>query len=44
VRPIHAPKKAFVTIRGGGPFAPFLESDEFLPELVTRVRVLATGP
>jgi pimeloyl-ACP methyl ester carboxylesterase len=39
---MKAPQKAFVAIRGGGHFAVFMKSDEFLNELVTRVRPLAT--
>ena len=38
---IEAPQKAFVTINGGGHFAVFMHSDEFLNELVKRVRPLA---
>jgi pimeloyl-ACP methyl ester carboxylesterase len=38
---IKAPQKAFVTINGGGHFAVFMHSDQFLNELVTRVRPLA---
>ena len=34
---IHAPRKAFVPIEGGGHFAVFMKSDEFLEELVARV-------
>jgi pimeloyl-ACP methyl ester carboxylesterase len=41
VESIRAPVKAFVTIPGGH-FAVFMESEEFLEELVTRVRPLAT--
>jgi pimeloyl-ACP methyl ester carboxylesterase len=40
---MKTPKKAFVPIRGGGHFAVFLKSDQFLNELVTRVRPLATS-
>jgi hypothetical protein len=39
---MKAPQKAFVAIHGGGHFAVFMKSDEFLNELVTRVRPLAT--
>jgi pimeloyl-ACP methyl ester carboxylesterase len=38
---IKAPRKAFVSIKGGGHFAVFMRSDQFLNELVTRVRPLA---
>ncbi|HKV03530.1 MAG TPA: alpha/beta hydrolase [Candidatus Acidoferrales bacterium] len=38
---IQAPRKAFVPIRGGH-FAVFMNSNQFLKELVTRVRPLAT--
>jgi pimeloyl-ACP methyl ester carboxylesterase len=38
---IKAPQKAFVTINGGGHFAVFMHSDQFLNELVARVRPLA---
>jgi pimeloyl-ACP methyl ester carboxylesterase len=38
---IQAPQKAFVTIQGGGHFAVFMHSDQFLSELVRRVRPLA---
>lgn len=38
---IRAPHKEFVAIPGGGHFAVFMRSDEFLKELVTRVRPLA---
>lgn len=40
---IHAPQKAFVPIAGGGHFAVFMRSDQFLAELVKRVRPLAVG-
>jgi len=40
---IKAPRKEFVTINGGGHFAVFMHSDQFLQELVTRVRPLAVG-
>lgn len=40
VESLRAPVKAFVTIPGGH-FAVFMESEEFLKELVTRVRPLA---
>jgi pimeloyl-ACP methyl ester carboxylesterase len=39
---IKAPQKAFVLIHGGGHFAVFMKPDQFLNELVTRVRPLAT--
>jgi pimeloyl-ACP methyl ester carboxylesterase len=38
---IQAPRKAFVPISGGGHFAVFMHSDQFLHELVARVRPLA---
>ena len=38
---IKAPRKAFVPIKAGGHFAVFMRSDEFLQELVARVRPLA---
>lgn len=37
---IKAPKKAFVPIPGAGHFAVFMKSDQFLNELVARVRPL----
>jgi pimeloyl-ACP methyl ester carboxylesterase len=37
---MKAPQKAFVPIRGGGHFAVFMKSDQFLNELITRVRPL----
>jgi pimeloyl-ACP methyl ester carboxylesterase len=37
---IRAPRKAFVTIEGGGHFAVFMRSSAFLRELVSRVRPL----
>jgi hypothetical protein len=40
---IKAPRKAFVPISGGGHFAVFMHSDQFLEELVARVRPLALG-
>jgi len=40
---IHAPRKGFVEIKGGGHFAVFMKSDVFLNELVRRVRPLAVG-
>lgn len=39
---IKAPQKAFVPIHGGGHFAVFMKSDQFLNELITRVRPLTT--
>ncbi|MFZ0635741.1 MAG: alpha/beta hydrolase [Candidatus Acidiferrales bacterium] len=39
---IKAPRKAFVSISGGH-FAVFIHSDQFLQELVARVRPLAVG-
>lgn len=38
---IKAPQKRFVAIKGGGHFAVFMKSEQFLRELVTRVRPLA---
>ncbi|MET0591473.1 MAG: alpha/beta fold hydrolase [Polyangiaceae bacterium] len=38
---IKAPKKEFVPIADGGHFAVFMKSEQFLKELVTRVRPLA---
>lgn len=40
-RCIKAPHKEFVAMKGGGHFAMFMRSDEFLEELVRRVRPLA---
>ncbi len=40
---IQAPHKEFISIRGCGHFAVFMCSDQFLKELVTRVRPLAGG-
>jgi pimeloyl-ACP methyl ester carboxylesterase len=40
---IKAPRKEFVAIKGAGHFAVFICSDQFLQELVTRVRPLAVG-
>ena len=37
---IKAPRKAFVPIQGAGHFAVFMRSDQFLNELITRVRPL----
>lgn len=42
VASLRAPHKEFVTIPGAGHFAVFMKSDEFLRELVARVRALAT--
>lgn len=42
VASIQAPRKEFVTIRGAGHFAVFMKTDEFLQELLKRVRPLAT--
>jgi pimeloyl-ACP methyl ester carboxylesterase len=41
VSSMHAPRKAFVSIEGGGHFAVFMKSDAFLEELVGRVLPLA---
>ena len=38
---IKAPRKAFVLIKGGGHFAVFIHSSQFLQELTARVRPLA---
>jgi len=38
---IKAPQKAFVAIAGGGHFAVFMKSEQFLQELTRRVRPLA---
>ena len=43
VESISAPRKAFVAIPGAGHFAVFMKSDEFLEELVARVRPLAVA-
>jgi pimeloyl-ACP methyl ester carboxylesterase len=40
---IKAPRKAFVLIKGGGHFAVFMHSDQFLQELTTRVRPLCVA-
>ena len=40
---ISAPKKEFIAIPGAGHFAVFMKSNEFLKELVARVRPLATA-
>jgi pimeloyl-ACP methyl ester carboxylesterase len=40
---VKAPHKVFVPISGGGHFAVFMHSDQFLQELVARVRPLALG-
>ena len=39
---IRAPQKAFIPIAGGGHFAVFMKSREFLGQLVSRVRPLTT--
>jgi pimeloyl-ACP methyl ester carboxylesterase len=41
---LKAPQKAFVPIEGGGHFAMFMKSDQFLKELLTRVRPLTASP
>jgi pimeloyl-ACP methyl ester carboxylesterase len=41
---IQAPRKEFVALEGCGHFAVFMCSDQFLKELVTRVRPLAATP
>ena len=38
---IKAPRKEFVSVKGGGHFAVFMHSDQFLQQLVQRVRPLA---
>jgi pimeloyl-ACP methyl ester carboxylesterase len=43
VRTMKAPRKEFVPIKGGGHFAMFMRPDQFLQELITRVRPLAVG-
>jgi pimeloyl-ACP methyl ester carboxylesterase len=43
VESIKAPRKEFVAIKGGGHFAVFMRSDQFLQELITRVRPLAVS-
>jgi pimeloyl-ACP methyl ester carboxylesterase len=41
---IQAPRKEFVPLEGAGHFAVFMHSDQFLEELVSRVRRLAVRP
>ncbi len=41
VNGIRAPHKAFIPIEGGGHFAVFMKSGEFLGQLMSRVRPLA---
>jgi len=43
VESMKAPRKEFVPLTGAGHFAVFMHSDQFLQELVTRVRPLALG-
>jgi pimeloyl-ACP methyl ester carboxylesterase len=43
VESIKAPHKEFVAIKGGGHFAVFMRSEQFLEELIARVRPLAAG-
>jgi pimeloyl-ACP methyl ester carboxylesterase len=43
VSSIHAPRKAFIPIEGGGHFAVFMRSREFLNALVARVLPLVKG-
>jgi pimeloyl-ACP methyl ester carboxylesterase len=43
-RAIHAPRKEFVSIEGGGHFAVFMKSDAFLTALVRLVYPLAKQP
>jgi pimeloyl-ACP methyl ester carboxylesterase len=40
VNSLRAPRKAFVTVEGGGHFAVFMKTEVFLKELVARVRPL----
>jgi hypothetical protein len=40
---MKAPRKEFVPIKDGGHFAVFMRSDQFLQELIARVRPLAVG-
>jgi pimeloyl-ACP methyl ester carboxylesterase len=44
VQSIHAPRKAFVTIEGGGHFAVFTKPDAFLTALVRLVHPLTERP
>jgi pimeloyl-ACP methyl ester carboxylesterase len=44
VQSIHAPRKAFVAIEGGGHFAVFMKSDAFLTALVRLVHPLTERP
>ncbi|HKT49416.1 MAG TPA: alpha/beta hydrolase [Candidatus Angelobacter sp.] len=44
LKAIQAPQKAFVLIHGAGHFAVFMHPDQFLDELVSRVRPLAIEP
>jgi hypothetical protein len=37
----NPPRKEFVSIQGGGHIAVFMRSDQFLQELIARVRPLA---
>ena len=41
---IKAPHKAFVPLEGAGHFAVFMHSEQFLAELVKRVRPLTVKP
>ncbi len=43
VASISAPRKEFLTIPGEGHFAAFIKSDEFLKDLIERVRPLAVA-
>jgi pimeloyl-ACP methyl ester carboxylesterase len=43
-RAIRAPRKAFVSIEGGGHFAVFMKSDAFLAALVRLVYPLVKHP
>lgn len=43
VESLKAPRKEFVPIKGAGHFAVFIRSDQFLQELIMRVRPLAVG-
>jgi pimeloyl-ACP methyl ester carboxylesterase len=44
LKALSAPRKAFVPIQSAGHFAVFMYSDQFLEELVRRVRPLAVRP
>jgi pimeloyl-ACP methyl ester carboxylesterase len=44
LKAIQSPRKEFVPIQGAGHFAVFMHPDQFLDELVRRVRPLAIEP